>query len=70
MFEPQRKAIPTEQRVAKTNAGAWCSESRIAFQNGFMKIYGSSDKEMDTGAVAPRATRKSVKIGDLLSRPT
>jgi hypothetical protein len=49
MFEPQRKAIPTEQRVAKTNAGAWCSESRIAFQNGFMKIYGSSDKEMILG---------------------
>jgi hypothetical protein len=49
MFEPQRKAIPTEQRVAKTNAGAWCSESRIAFQNGFMKIYGSSDKEMFSG---------------------
>jgi hypothetical protein len=49
MFEPQRKAIPTEQRVAKTNAGAWCSESRIAFQNGFMKIYGSSDKGMILG---------------------
>ncbi len=49
MFEPQRKAIPTEQRVAKTNAGAWCSESRIAFQNGFMKIYGSSDEEMILG---------------------
>jgi hypothetical protein len=37
MFELQIRAIPIEQTVAKTNAGAYCKESQIAFQKFFIE---------------------------------
>jgi len=65
MFEPQRKAIPTEHRVASTSDGAWCSESRIAFQNGFMNILGRQ-----ANGLTAYEDLEDVKIGGLMSSPT